>query len=179
MKRFYKDVSIEAVEGGHAIRLDGRGVKTPARVSLTVPTIALARAIAGEWEAQGDKVDPWSMPLTGLANAAIDKVSADREAFLVDIARYAETDLLCYRADSPDPLIERQAASWDPLLGWAERRYDIAFVRATGIIHKPQPPETIARLVAAATPRLAVAADAPRSMITSPAGVRPIKCARA
>lgn len=149
MKRFYTDVSIEAVDGGHAIRLDGRAVKTPARASLTVPTQALARAIAAEWEAQGDKVDPWSMPLTGLANAAIDKVGADREAFLIDIARYAETDLLCYRADGPEPLVDRQTASWDPLLGWAERRYDVAFVRATGIIHRPQPAETIGRLVEA------------------------------
>jgi len=149
VKRFYKDVTIEPAEGGHAIRLDGRGVKTPARAPLTVPTLALARAIAAEWEAQDDKIDPWSMPLTGLANAAIDKVSADRAAFVTDMARYAETDLLCYRADGPEPLVERQSAIWDPLLAWAEARYDIAFVRATGIIHRAQPPETIARLAAA------------------------------
>lgn len=149
MKRFYKQVSIEAVDGGHAIRLDGRAVKTPARAELTVPTIALARAIAAEWEAQTETIDPASMHQTGLANAAIDKVAADHDMFVRDIAVYGETDLLCYRADGPELLVERQAASWDPLLAWANARYAIDFEIATGIIHRPQPAKTIARLAAA------------------------------
>jgi chaperone required for assembly of F1-ATPase len=89
------------------------------------------------------------MPQTGLANAAIDKVAADHDTFVRDIAIYGETDLLCYRADGPEPLVERQAASWDPLLAWAKARYAIDFVIATGIIHRAQPPETITRLATA------------------------------
>lgn len=149
MKRFYKDVAIESIEGGHAIRLDGRGVKTPARAALAVPTLALAHAIAAEWEAQSDKVDPWSMPLTGLANAAIDKVAVDRDTFVNSTAVFGETDLLCYRAESPDPLVERQAEQWDKLLAWAQAHYDVRFVLATGIVHRPQPPQTLERLHAA------------------------------
>jgi chaperone required for assembly of F1-ATPase len=149
MKRFYKQVSIVAVDGGHAIRLDGRAVKTPARAELVLPTIALARAAAAEWDAQVETIDPVSMPQTGLANAAIDKVAADHDTFVRDIAVYGETDLLCYRADGPEPLIERQTAIWDPLLAWAKTRYAIDFAITTGIIHRPQPPETIARLAAA------------------------------
>lgn len=149
MKRFYKDVTVDPVDGSFAIRLDGRGIKTPARAPLAVPTTALARAIAAEWEAQGDKVDPWSMPLTGLANAAIDKVDADRDTFVNSTAAYGETDLLCYRAEGPEPLVERQAEQWDKLLAWAQARYDVAFVLATGIVHRPQPPLTLERLRAA------------------------------
>jgi len=149
MKRFYKQVSIEPVDGGHAIRLDGRAVKTPARAELVLPTIALARAVAAEWEAQVEAIDPASMRLTGLANAAIDKVAADHDTFVRDVAVYGETDLLCYRADGPEPLVERQIALWDPLLAWAKARYAIDFVLATGIIHRAQPAETIARLTAA------------------------------
>lgn len=149
MKRFYKDVTVEPVEEGHAIRLDGRSVKTPARAPRAVPTLALARAIAAEWEAQGDTVDPWSMPLTGLANAAIDKVAADRATFVSSTAAYGETDLLCYRAEGPEPLVERQAEQWDKLLAWAQTRYDIMFVQAIGIVHRPQPPLTLERLHAA------------------------------
>jgi chaperone required for assembly of F1-ATPase len=149
MKRFYKQVSIVSVGGGHAIRLDGRMVKTPARAELMLPTIALARAVVAEWEAQGETIDPASMHQTGLANAAIDKVAADHDTFVRDIAVYGETDLLCYRADGPEPLVDRQAASWDPLLAWAKARHAIDFVLATGIIHQPQPPETISRLAAA------------------------------
>lgn len=149
MKRFYKDVTVESTDDGHAIRLDGRSVKTPARALLAVPTPALARAIAAEWEAQEDKVDPWAMPLTGLANAAIDKVGADRDTFVQSIAAYGQTDLLCYRADGPEPLVERQAEQWDPLLAWARSRYDVTFTLATGIVHRAQSPQTLERLQAA------------------------------
>ncbi len=148
MKRFYKAVTVDPVTGGHAIRLDGRAVKTPARAELALPTPALASAVAGEWEAQGDKLDPWTMPLTGLANAAIDKVAPDIAAFAHTLAVYAETDLICYRADSPNALIGRQAESWDPLIDWAQQRYDVEFEIVHGIMHEPQPAATIARLVA-------------------------------
>lgn len=149
MKRFYTDVTVVAEEGGHAIRLDGRPVRTPARASLTLPTAALADAIAQEWRAQGEEVDPASMPMTGLANAAIDHVAPNRVSFAEGVARYAQSDLLCYRANGPDTLVARQAAAWDPLLDWARGRYDVTFAVTQGIIPVPQPDETLDRLGAA------------------------------
>lgn len=149
MKRFYKHVSVEPVAGGHAIRLDGRTVKTPKRAELSLPTSALAHAVAAEWDAQGEDIDPRTMPLTGLSNAAIDVVGPDPDAFARSLAAYAETDLLCYRADSPAELVERQAAAWDPLLDWARARYDVHFETVAGIIHRAQPDQTVERLAAA------------------------------
>jgi chaperone required for assembly of F1-ATPase len=149
MKRFYKTVSTEVADGGHAIRLDGRAVKTPARADLVLPTPALACAVAAEWDAQAEQIDPRSMPLTGLANAAIDRVTPDPEAFAASLAAYAGTDLLCYRADSPAELVGSQAEAWDPLLDWAEQRYDVHFEIVEGIMHRAQPAETVARLSAA------------------------------
>lgn len=149
MKRFYKQVTVETVDGGHAIRLDGRGVKTPARADLILPTSALAHGVSAEWDAQAEDIDPRAMPLTGLSNAAIDRVAPDPAAFAATLAGYAETDLLCYRADSPAELVAHQAAAWDPLLDWATARYDVRFETVAGIIHKAQPAETVARLAAA------------------------------
>lgn len=148
MKRFYKQVSVEPVAGGHAIRLDGRPVKTPARADLALPTSALAHAVAAEWDAQAEEIDPRRMPLTGLANAAIDRIAPDPAAFAQGLAAYAETDLLCYRADGPAPLVARQAAIWDPLLDWARGRYDVHFETVAGIVHRRQPDETVQRLAA-------------------------------
>jgi chaperone required for assembly of F1-ATPase len=146
VKRFYKAVK---VGDDLSISLDGRAVKTPGRAPLTLPTSALAHSVAAEWDAQGEEIDPRSMPLTGLSNAAIDKVASDRATFVRDVAGYGETDLLCYRATSPDPLIERQLATWDPLLDWARGRYGVDFVTVSGVMHQPQPPATIARLAEA------------------------------
>lgn len=142
MKRFWKTVTI--ADG--AIELDGRPVRTPARAPLALPTPQLAEAVAEEWRGVGEALDPRAMPLTGLANAAIDQVAPNPAPFAADLARYGESDLLCYRADSPEPLVERQAAQWDPLLDWARTRYDVHFETTAGIIHRPQPPATIARL---------------------------------
>lgn len=146
MKRFWKDVSVEQEDGGWGIRLDGRPVKTPARASLTVPDARLAEAIAGEWRTVGESIDPRAMPLTGLANAAIDRVAPDTRAFAAGLARYAEADLACYRADGPQGLIDRQQASWDALLGWARRRYDVDFATTSGLTHVEQPAATVERL---------------------------------
>ena len=146
MKRFYKDVAIVPGEAGFEIRLDGRPVRTPARALLALPNSVLAEAIAQEWREQGDNIDPATMPFTGLANAAIDHVASNHARFAADIARYGESDLLCYRADGPAELVERQAAAWDPLLDWARARYDIAFCVTQGILPVPQPPETLERL---------------------------------
>ena len=133
-------------DGGLAIELDGRRVKTPARAELVVPTRALADAIAAEWNESGDTIDPRTMPLTGLANAAIDRVAADKDSFAANLARYAESDLTCYRAEGPESLVARQAESWDALLGWARRRYDVDFATCSGVMHVAQPEETIRKL---------------------------------
>ena len=146
MKRFWKSVEVEQEGDGFAIRLDGRPVMTPARALLAVPTKALAEGIAEEWRSTGEDVDPRQMPLTGIANAAIDRVAPDREAFARGLAQYAETDLACYRAEWPPELVEREAKAWDALLAWARRRYDVDFAITSGLIHVPQQPATIERL---------------------------------
>jgi chaperone required for assembly of F1-ATPase len=146
VKRFWKDVAVEAEGDGWAIRLDGRPVKTPARADLRVPTIALAEAIADEWRGVEDKIDPRAMPLTGLANAAIDRVGPDRQAFADGLARYAEADLACYRAEGPRELASRQERQWDALLGWARRRYDVDFATTCGLMHVAQPSATLEQL---------------------------------
>lgn len=151
MKRFWQAV---AVEGGE-VRLDGRPVRTPGRAPLVVPCPRLAEAIADEWRAVEREIDPRAMPLTGLANAAIDRIAPDPAAFAAGLARYGESDLLCYRADGPAELVARQRQAWDPLLDWARGRYDVHFEVTAGIVHRAQPPATIARLaeaVAARTP---------------------------
>jgi chaperone required for assembly of F1-ATPase len=153
VKRFYKSAAAVVEGDAWSIRLDGRPIKTPARAPLIVPTAALAEAIAGEWETQGKTIDPRSMPLTGLANAAIDRVAPDPASFARDLARYGESDLLCYRADEPAELVARQAETWDTLLAWTRGRYDVAFETVTGIIHRAQPPATVARLAEAVDAR--------------------------
>ncbi|WP_294197920.1 ATP12 family protein [uncultured Sphingomonas sp.] len=143
MKRFWTQVTVDA---DRAIRLDDRPVRTPGRAALAVPTHALAEAIADEWRAVGETIDPRAMPMTGLANAAIDRIAPAPAAFAAGLARYAESDLLCYRADGPIELVARQAAAWDPLLDWARTRFDVHFEVVAGIMHRAQPPATIARL---------------------------------
>jgi chaperone required for assembly of F1-ATPase len=155
MKRFYKNAAMFTAASAYGVQLDGRPVKTPAKAPLAVPTQALGEAIAAEWKCQGDRIDPRSMPLTGLANAAIDRVAPDPAAFGRNLAAYGETDLLCYRAEGPASLVRRQEEMWDPLLHWARRRFDVEFEVVAGIIHRPQPERTIdqlARAVAARTP---------------------------
>ncbi len=149
MKRFWKEVALAATENGWGIALDGRALKTPARADLVVPSAALGEAIASEWRECGEEIDPRAMPLTGLANAAVDH--APRPAFAADLGQYAEGDLLCYRADHPPALIGSQAAAWDPLLALAKTRYSVDFIVTSGIVHVPQPAPTIARLTAALT----------------------------
>ena len=145
MKRFWKEAGI--FEGaGFGIALDGRPLKTPARADLMVPSRALAEAIADEWNAAGETVDPRTMPLTGLANAAIDRVAPDAATFAAGLGHYGETDLLCYRADAPAALGERQEQVWGPLLAWARRRFDVDFEVTAGINHVAQPRATVEQL---------------------------------
>ena len=146
MKRFWTTAEAVAAEGGWGVRLDERPLRTPGRVPLLVPTEALARAIAGEWASAEETIDPRAMPLTGLTNAAIDRVLPDRAAFAAGLARYAEADLACYRAEGPETLVERQQQSWDSLLGWARRRFDVDFAVTSGIVHVAQPKPTVERL---------------------------------
>jgi chaperone required for assembly of F1-ATPase len=146
VKRFWKQVDVTQEDGGWGIALDARPVRTPARAPLVVPDERLAEAIAEEWRSAGEEIDPRAIPLTGLANAAIDRVAPDRAAFAAGLARYAEADLACYRAQGPSGLVERQRASWDELLGWARRRFDVDFAITDGLIHVAQPPATVERL---------------------------------
>lgn len=150
MKRFYKQAAVGA---GGQILLDGKPVRTPGRTALALPNARLAEAIAEEWNAQGETIDPLAMRLTGLANAAVDRIAPDPAGFAAGLAAYGESDLLCYRAEGPAPLVARQAASWDPILAWARARYDVAFEIVTGILHKRQPAETVGRLAAAVEAR--------------------------
>lgn len=146
MKGFWKDVAVEREDDGWTVKLDSRPVKTPARASLIVPTEALANAVAEEWRSIGETIDPRAMPLTGLANAAIDRVAPQRREFAEGLARYAEADLACYRADGPRELVARQEHSWDQLLGWARRRFDVDFAITSGLMHVAQPEATVERL---------------------------------
>lgn len=150
MKRFWKDVTITAERG---IALDGRPVRTPGRLALILPTDALADAVAEEWRAVEGDIDPRTMPFTGLANSAIERIAPDPASFAAGLAAWGESDMLCYRAESPEPLVARQAAAWDPLLDWARTRYDVHFTVTAGIVHQPQPPATLARLGEAVTAR--------------------------
>jgi len=150
VKRFWTDVSVDAERG---IRLDGKPVRTPGRLPLVLPTDALAAAVADEWRAVEGEIDPRAMPLTGLANAAIERVAADPALFAANLAAYAESDLLCYRAAEPADLVARQAALWDPPLAWARERYDVHFELATGVMHLPQPDATIEQLAVAVATR--------------------------
>jgi chaperone required for assembly of F1-ATPase len=143
MKRFYRTVTVAA---GNRILLDGRPVKTPGRADLAAPTQGLAEAIADEWRGQSEEIDPRGMAMTGLANAAIDRIGPEREAFARGLAGYGESDLTCYRAEGPAPLVARQAERWDPILAWAGKRYDVAFEIAAGVMHKRQPEVTVERL---------------------------------
>jgi chaperone required for assembly of F1-ATPase len=153
MKRFWKDAAAVPVAGGHDIHLDGKPVRTPGRVPLTLPSPALADAVADEWRDVGETIDPRAMPLTGLSNAAIDRIAPDPAAFAAGLAKYGESDLLCYRADHPLELQLRQQAAWDPLLDWARDRYGIDPLTTIGVMHRSQSPETIMKLADAVAVR--------------------------
>lgn len=147
MKRFYKAVTSAAENDRFAIQLDGRPVKTPARNPLRLPTSALADAIVAEWEAQGEDIDPVTMPLTALAQGALDQVANERERILGRITAFADSDMLYYRADeNQQALADHQVEQWDPLLDWARQRYDVSFTLNYGIRHQSQPDETVKRL---------------------------------
>lgn len=145
-RRFWKAASVEAADRGWQILLDDKPVRTPGKLPLIVPTRALAEAIAAEWDAQTDAIDPNAMPLTRAANSAVEKVTPQFAAVADMLAGYAETDLLSYRADHPATLAQQQAQAWDPLLGWAAERLDARLAVTAGVIPVPQDPAVLARL---------------------------------
>lgn len=145
-KRFWKAAQVAQVEGGFAVLLDTRPVKTPAKASLILPTEGLAALVAAEWDAQHGLVNPETMPATRMANSAIDKVIPQYEEVAGLLGAYGETDHLCYRAERPAALIARQAVAWDPLLDWAKAEFDAPLVATKGVVHIQQPAESLARL---------------------------------
>lgn len=146
MKRFYKDVSLAAQDGGHAVLLDARPVKTPSGNALVLPTEKLAAAIAAEWRRQGEEIVPTSMPLLRLANTVIDGVAANRDEVTQAILRFGENDLICYRAHQPPELLARQKTGWDPLLNWVAQKHGARMRIAEGLTHIDQPPDSLAAL---------------------------------
>ncbi len=145
-KRFWTEARIEWVEGGIWVLLDGRPIRSPAGRPLVLPTAGLAGTIAAEWDAQSDLIDPHTMPFTRTANSALDKVAPDPEAVAAHLAGYAETDLLCYRADQPQELVRRQDAAWTPLLDWAAERFGARLNVTAGVMPIAQDPAALARL---------------------------------
>lgn len=146
LKRFYKDSSAQAVEGGFAVLLDGKPIKTPGGRPLTLPTPALAEAVAEEWRTQGEQVLPSSMPLTQLASTALDRVGPERDHITAQLMNYAGTDLLCYRAETPADLVARQTAIWQPILDWAAQALDAPLITTTGLAAVAQPAQALAAL---------------------------------
>ena len=141
--RFYKTVAVAPQAQGFAVLLDGKPLRTPARARLLLPSEALARAVAREWEAQAEHVDPATMPLTRLANSALDGVSPRMAEVEADAAKYAGSDLVCYRAGDPAALVAAQSVAWDPLLAFIRERHGARFSLSEGVIHHAQPPETL------------------------------------
>ena len=148
-RRFYRAAGVEETEDGFRIVLDGRPVRTPARGFLVAPARALAQALAAEWDAQGETIDPATMPLTRLANSIIDGVVAAPAPVAADIEKYLGSDLLFYRAETPQRLVERQALLWDPALTWAREALGARFILAQGVVHVTQPQGAIAAARAA------------------------------
>lgn len=148
MKRFYKETAVDAGEGGYRVLLDGRPMRTPAKSVLVVPTAPLAGAIADEWRGvpDGAEINAAHLPLTRLAATGLDRVVSRREEVIADTAKYAGSDLLCYRASTPASLVKSQHDAWQPLLDWAAERYGARFVVTEGIGFVEQPEEAKARL---------------------------------
>lgn len=158
-KRFYATAAVSDT-APWLVTLDGRPVKTPAKRALALPTRALAEAVAAEWAAQVDVINPGSMPLTRSANTAIDSVAAAADEVAADIVRYAGADLLCYRAEAPVELVVRQAHAWNPALAWARDTLGATFAISEGVRHVEQSPAALAAIDKALTPRDAFALTA-------------------
>ncbi len=152
MRRVYREVRVAPVGAGWSILLDARTLRTPARAPLLLPRQGLAEAIAAEWDAQTDKVVPATMPLMQLAATAIDRTATRRGQAIDEVVGYAETDLVCYRAERPPDLVARQSAAWQPLVDWMTLRFDAPLLVTTGVVPKTQPAAAIAAIRAAVEP---------------------------
>jgi chaperone required for assembly of F1-ATPase len=160
-RRFYERAAAQQVEGGFAITLDGKPARTPGRNPITVPSQSLALALVDEWQGQGEFIDPSEMPLTRMANSAIDGVAREMELVRAEIIKYAGSDMLCYRAGDPQALVDEQAQMWDPLLSWAHEELGARFICAEGVIFASQPDaalEAVRKTVEAITSPFALAA---------------------
>ena len=133
MKRFYRDVSVVPVTGGFSVRLDQHQLSTPSKAQLTLPSAALAEAIAEEWRSQGERLAPATMPLTKLANTAIDRVAMFRDDVIAQLLAFGRSDVVCYRASAPQDLVTRQHAAWDPILEWLGDNFGARLAVAEGI----------------------------------------------
>jgi chaperone required for assembly of F1-ATPase len=160
-RRFYAEVSIGAGEGGHVLLLDGKPVRTPAKALVALPSLALGELVAVEWRAQTEVIDPGTMPLTRLVNSAIDGVARNRDATVAEVAKFAETDLVCYRAGDPEALVAAQDTAWDPILAIARDRLGARFICAQGILYVEQP----ASARAAVERAVAAIADGPHGVL--------------
>jgi chaperone required for assembly of F1-ATPase len=145
-KRFYKEAAVEKTDAGFRLVLDGKPARTPARNFLVFPSQALAEQVAAEWQKLETEIDPARMPLTRLANSAIDGVADRRDAVVADIGAYAETDLIAYRAGDPPRLVDAQSAAWDPLVDWAKGTFGARLALGEGVMHVAQPAEAVAAL---------------------------------
>jgi len=145
-KRFYKAVTVVAVDGGHGVQLDGRNLRTPKAAALVLPTQAAAEQVAAEWAAQTDVIEMATMHATRLANTAIETIGATRDGVADQVAQYAGSDLLCYFADDPAALVARQEAAWSPLLARAAAEEGVALERSHGIVHREQPAASLVRV---------------------------------
>ncbi|WP_380056585.1 ATP12 family chaperone protein [Falsihalocynthiibacter sp. SS001] len=145
-KRFWKKAEVTEAKDGYEVLLDGRNLRTPAKSALCLPTKVIANLIADEWQAQGDKIVPDTMPMTRMANSAVDKVTPQFDLVADIVAAYGETDMLCYHAKFPTELVERQAQAWVPFLDWAKTEYDAPLTIAEGVMHVAQPEQSVANL---------------------------------
>jgi chaperone required for assembly of F1-ATPase len=150
LKRFYKEVGVCDLPEGFGVTLDGKPIKTPGKVNIAVPTLALAEGIAAEWLAQEAEIKPQTMPLMQLAATVIDHLENSRDMIEATVVRFAETDMVCYRADAREPaeLLALQQALWDPLLDWLRNRHGVTLLTTAGVLPVTQPREAIAALAA-------------------------------
>jgi chaperone required for assembly of F1-ATPase len=149
IKRFFKQASVAEVGGGYALKLDGRGARTPGKAPLVAPRRAIAEWIAAEWAGQGEIIEPWTMPATRLANSAIDGVARTLQETRAEVAKYAGSDLVCYRGDEPDELVAMQAEAHDPVLAWAREALGARFLISRGVTFVEQPRAALESIEAA------------------------------
>lgn len=149
-RRFYKQATVAPVDDGYAVQLDGRPIRTPGKALVAVPAEALAERLAAEWAAQGETIDPATMPFTRLVNTTVEAGDGVRDALIAEIVNFAGTDLTLYRAESPAELVARQQALWDRALSAFSERFDVRFEPTVGVVHREQPAETLERIGAVA-----------------------------